>query len=104
MYTEQTQRIIAAIREIPKGRVDTYGNVALRAGYPRGARQVSRILSSLSQKEALPWHRVINKQGRIALGGYGAEEQVARLEGEGVVVICGKVDLSTYGFASVKSV
>ncbi len=84
--SELTQRIINTIRAIPKGHVATYGSIARMAGNPRAARQVSRTLHTLSRKERLPWHRVINSQGRISLRPMnGYEEQKERLEQEGVV-------------------
>ena len=60
-----TQRAIHILQGIPKGSVMTYGQVALLAGSPRGARQVVRILHSLSRKHNLPWHRVVNAKGEI---------------------------------------
>lgn len=90
-YTEATRRIIEAIRSIPYGQVDSYGRIAERAGMPRGARQVVRILSSLSEKENLPWHRVVNAQLVISLKGEGASVQQERLAAEGVEVIGGKI-------------
>lgn len=77
-----TARVIALIARIPPGKVMTYGQVAAVAGNPRGARQVSRILHSCSEKYALPWHRVINARFQVSLPG---EEQIARLQAEGVV-------------------
>ncbi len=62
-----SQRILSVLRAIPKGKVAGYGQVAALAGNPRGARQVARLLHSLSEKEKLPWHRVINSAGRISL-------------------------------------
>ena len=74
------------IKAIPRGKVATYGQIAAMAGDPRGARQVARILHSCSRKDGLPWHRVINRQGRISLPrGYGYEEQKTRLEKEGII-------------------
>ena len=72
-----TERILAVIRAIPKGKTAAYGQVAALAGSPRGARQVARLLHSLSGKEKLPWHRVINAAGRISLPlvGDGAVQQ-----------------------------
>jgi methylated-DNA-protein-cysteine methyltransferase-like protein len=61
-----TQRAIAIIQAIPHGKVMTYGQIARIAGSPRGARQVVRILHSLSKRHRLPWHRVINAKGQIA--------------------------------------
>ncbi len=80
------QRAIAAIKKIPEGNVATYGQIAAMAGSPRGARQVVRVLNSSSEKEGLPWHRVINREGKISLKpGDGYELQKALLEDEGVV-------------------
>ncbi|GGH81542.1 methylated-DNA-protein-cysteine methyltransferase-like protein [Pullulanibacillus pueri] len=62
-----TLRVIEIIKNIPKGQVMTYGQIARLAGSPRGARQVVRILHSSSKKHNLPWHRVINVKGKIAI-------------------------------------
>ena len=69
--------------------------IAALAGVPRGARQVARVLHSLSEGEKLPWHRVIGATGRISLApGAGGAEQARRLKREGVAVGAdGKVDL-----------
>jgi len=77
--------VLHIIKHIPHGRVLTYGRVAALAGQPGGARQVSRILHSMSRKYELPWHRVINSRGRISLGpARGSELQKALLESEGI--------------------
>jgi len=79
------QRAIAVIRKIPRGKVATYGQIAAMAGSPRGARQVVRTLHSSSEKENLPWYRVVNREGRISLkSGSGYELQKAMLTDEGV--------------------
>ncbi|GAB6109334.1 MGMT family protein [Fusibacter bizertensis] len=92
-YTQMTINILGAIREVPYGFVCSYGEVARAAGYPNGARQVVRVLSSLGSKENLPWHRIVNKKGEIALSGDGEFEQIVRLELEGVKFVKeGKVD------------
>jgi len=62
-----TIRAIEVIKSIPLGKVMTYGQIASLAGSPRGARQVVRILHSMSKKYNLPWHRVINSKGQIGL-------------------------------------
>jgi methylated-DNA-protein-cysteine methyltransferase-like protein len=83
-----TRKAVTVIQAIPKGRVLSYGRVAALAGNPRGARQVSRILHSLSDKHDLPWHRVVNAKGKISLArGRGYELQKALLESEGVVFL-----------------
>ena len=94
------QRAIKAIKEIPAGCVSTYGTIAAMAGSPRAARQVVRILHTSSKKEGLPWHRVVNAKGEIALKpGQGFEMQKAMLEGDGIKVdSAGKIDLEIYGW------
>ncbi|WP_055667548.1 MGMT family protein [Desnuesiella massiliensis] len=62
-----TERVVKIIGNIPKGKVMTYGQIAFLCGSPRAARQVVRILHSLSHKYNLPWHRVINSQGKVAI-------------------------------------
>lgn len=96
--TAFTVRVIALIQQIPPGRVATYGLIAAWAGDHRAARQVARILHSCSDKEELPWHRVVNHQGKIALGPCsGYEVQRALLEQEGVQFnLQGRIDFEKY--------
>lgn len=64
----------------------SYGQIAKHAGSPRGARQVVRILHTMSSKYELPWHRVVNAKGEIAIKDEeGSFEQKQRLEDEEVV-------------------
>ena len=96
--TEFTKSVITIIKEIPTGKVMTYGGIATAAGNSRGARQVSRILHSMSKTHNLPWHRIINSKGEISLTGDGLELQKKLLEEEGVQVHKGnKVDLKKNG-------
>lgn len=94
--TPFTERAVEIIKKIPQGNVTTYGQIALMAGNPRAARQVARILHSMSGSLGLPWHRVVNAQGRIALSDPEAFIiQKRMLEAEGVHVdAAGQVDLS----------
>ncbi len=87
-----------AIKSIPRGRVATYAQIAALAGNARGARQVVRVLHASSEKEHLPWHRVINSRGGISLKpGRGFERQRALLRAEGVTVRrLGRVDLEKF--------
>ncbi len=81
-----SRRVKDAIKRIPEGKVATYGQIASVAGNYRAARQVAWVLHSSSQKDNLPWHRVINGKGKISLEpGDGFEEQKRRLQKEGVV-------------------
>ncbi|MBM3315625.1 DNA methyltransferase, partial [candidate division WOR-3 bacterium] len=58
------ERAATIIRQVPAGRVATYGQVAAMAGDPRGAREVVKILRAV---EGLPWHRVISSKGIVSL-------------------------------------
>ena len=93
-----TERAIAIIGSIPEGRVMTYGQIAALAGSPRGARQIVRILHSMSKKYKLPWHRVINAKGRIGLtDDESFTLQKMYLESEGVAVSAeGEIDLAKF--------
>jgi len=81
---ESSKRIIRIIRRIRPGCVLSYGEVARRAGLPGGARTVARILHCCSGKHDLPWHRVVNAQGRISLPDDAGRLQRRRLLAEGV--------------------
>ncbi len=100
LINEFTLRVVRIIKSIPPGKVITYGRTAAAAGNPLGARQVSRILHSMSRKHDLPWHRVINARGKISLPqGGGYEIQKALLEREGISLSDGGViDLEKDGW------
>lgn len=100
MVAPLSQKIIDTIKNIPKGKVATYGQIAAKAGNPQAARQVVRILHIYSEKEHLPWFRVINSKGQISLKpGSGYELQKSLLEGEGVKFNdSDKVDFKKYGW------
>lgn len=85
-------RILAAIRAVPRGQVAGYGHVAQRAGLPGRARLVARILSE-NEDPQLPWHRILRSDGRIAFppGSSPHREQARRLRAEGVQVANGRV-------------
>jgi methylated-DNA-protein-cysteine methyltransferase-like protein len=91
-----TEKVKGIIKKIPRGKVATYGQIAMLAGNPHAARQVVWILHSSSDKDNLPWHRVINKNGRISLKpGQGYEMQISMLSDEGVIF--GKNDTINLG-------
>lgn len=94
-----TERVIQLIQQIPAGSVMTYGQIAMLAGSPRGARQVVRILHSSSKKYKLPWHRVVNAKGAI---GFRDEEmflvQKMALESEGIQFEGDRIDLKQFRY------
>jgi methylated-DNA-protein-cysteine methyltransferase related protein len=80
-----TERVVEIIKNIPEGKIMTYGQIAALAGSPRGARQVVRTLHTLTEKYNLPWHRVINSKGEIGIKDYESHNlQKALLLSEGV--------------------
>lgn len=82
-------KVISFIKSVPKGRVVSYGQVAVVAGSPRAARQVGGILRGLPDNSGVPWWRVVNSQGVISIkGNWVATKEVQKqlLEKEGVVV------------------
>lgn len=95
-----TERVIEIIKAIPEGKVMTYGQIAREAGSPRAARQVVRALHSMSRKHRLPWHRVVNAKGQIALqDDESYQEQLFSLESEGVEIgLNGTIDLEKYQY------
>jgi methylated-DNA-protein-cysteine methyltransferase related protein len=94
-----TESVIRIIKQIPYGQVMTYGQIAKLAGSPRGARQVVRILHSMSKKYSLPWFRVINSKGEIAIADVETcAAQVIFLKDEGIEVVNGIIDLKKYQY------
>jgi methylated-DNA-protein-cysteine methyltransferase related protein len=93
-----TGEVVRVLKEIPKGYVVTYGQIARMAGSPRAARQVVRILHTMSEKHGLPWHRVVNVRGEIAISDEESKNlQRMLLESEGVAFLAdGRVDLSVF--------
>jgi len=91
--------ILRTIAAIPRGRVASYGEIAQRAGLPRRARLVGRVLGLYPELD-LPWQRVLRADGRIAFpaGSRGYREQRNRLIDEGVQVTRGRVDLQRFGW------
>ena len=87
------KQIVKAIRNIPRGKVSTYGGVAKAAGFPGAARQV---VAALRNAVGLPWQRVLGAGGAIKLRGDYAFEQRFRLETEGVTFRGRKVDMKRH--------
>jgi len=88
------------VQGIPRGHVLTYGEVARLAGMSRAARRVAQAMRRAPRGMTLPWHRVVNAQGKISFpeGSAGFQQQKTMLEKEGVVFIKGKIDLNRYGY------
>lgn len=92
------ERVFAAVRQIPRGCVATYGDIAYLVGAPRAARAVGNALHRNPDGDLTPCYRVVNASGRLSpayvFGGEG--KQKALLEADGIVVKNGCVDLERY--------
>lgn len=94
--------VYAVVRRIPRGRVASYGQVALLCGNPRASRAVGWALRrNPAPGEEIPCHRVVNREGRLApafaFGGPDAQRKL--LEAEGVAVDGdGFVDMARYAW------
>ena len=79
-----TKKVELILKNIPPGRVTSYGTVAALAGSPRAARQVVQILH---RTKNIPWHRVVNSRGVIAIKdheGFQEQKMLLAMEGRGV--------------------
>ncbi len=93
------EKIYEVVKSIPKGKVATYGQVALLAGNPHWARVVGYALHVNPAPGIIPCHRVVNREGKVApgfaFGGEGVQRQL--LEEEGIVFEPnGRIDLKKY--------
>lgn len=94
------ERIYEVVKGIPKGRVATYGQVALLAGNPRWARVVGYALHNNPAPGIIPCHRVVNREGKVAEAFVfgGGNVQRTLLEQEGIIFEeDGRIDLKKYG-------
>jgi methylated-DNA-protein-cysteine methyltransferase-like protein len=99
-YTSWVKSVWQVVEGIPRGHVLTYGEVARLAGMGRMARRVSQAMRRAPRDRRLPWHRVVNAQGKISFpeDSRGYRQQRQRLEDEGVVFLQGKIDLDKFGY------
>jgi methylated-DNA-protein-cysteine methyltransferase-like protein len=97
-HHDRYQLIWRTVAAIPFGRVATYGQIAEFAGLRRQARLVGYALHNIPRGLDIPWHRVINAQGRISFppDSEPYRRQLARLADEGIELINGKVNFADY--------
>lgn len=95
---QNVERIWYIVNLIPKGKVMPYGHVADLAGLPGRARFVSYALRQATAEQLLPWHRVINSQGKLSFARHSDAfiKQTELLRLDGVMVESGKISLNQY--------
>jgi methylated-DNA-protein-cysteine methyltransferase-like protein len=82
---EFTQNVWKLAREIPPGRVTTYGLLAVSAGgHPLMARMITHILSKAPVADFIPWHRIVYADGRVWLDKKFKKERLKRYQEEGI--------------------
>lgn len=97
MPTAFTLRIYETVKQIPRGKVASYGQIAMLAGNPRGARGVGFALHHNPEPGVIPCHRVVFKDGSVCTGFAfgGPQVQRALLAAEGVPFLPdGRVDMA----------
>jgi len=96
---ELARQILQVVALIPYGKVASYGQIAKMAGLPKHARLVGYVLKHLDAAAEIPWHRVINSQGKISLSklnDQGENIQRLKLLAEGIMVTGDKINLKQY--------
>ena len=99
-FNAWVKNVWQVVQGIPRGHVLTYGEVARLAGLPRAARRVSQAMRRAPKGVELPWHRVVNAQGKISFpeDSNGYRRQRALLQEEGIVFQGDRIDLQRYGY------
>jgi methylated-DNA-protein-cysteine methyltransferase-like protein len=87
------------VKQIPRGRVLTYGGVAKAIRLRGGARSVGRAMAVTPKGQGIPWHRVLGAGGKILIRGEHAMLQKKLLESEGVAVLESRVKIANYLWA-----
>ena len=97
------QKIYEVVKQIPKGCVATYGQVAALAGNNRWARVVGYALHVNPDPENIPCYRVVNREGRLsdAFAFGGVNQQKVLLEADGIEVVDNRVDLLCYQWKKI---
>ena len=99
---EFRRRVWRLVAKIPRGRVATYGQIAVWLGWPRRARMVGLAMRRCPQ--GVPWQRVVNARGGISLRAAVGSMLTQRilLEQEGVALLSGRVPLARYRWQGPK--
>jgi methylated-DNA-protein-cysteine methyltransferase-like protein len=99
-YSDNYRKIWETVKKIPAGKVASYGQIAKKAGLGSNAKMVGYAMHSLPENSDVPWHRVINAQGKISLRKTQNYYQIQKmlLEKEGIEFINERIDLNKFGW------
>ena len=103
MSRNSYEKIYEVVKQIPKGTVATYGQVAALAGNNRWARVVGYALHVNPDPEGIPCYRVVNREGRLsdAFAFGGVNQQKLLLEADGIEVVDNHVNLEIYQWKKI---
>ena len=103
MEKNSYEKIYDVVRQIPKGCVATYGQVAALAGNKRWARVVGYALHVNPDPDGIPCYRVVNREGKLssAFAFGGINQQEVLLKEDGIEVVDGKVNLEQYQWKKI---
>jgi methylated-DNA-protein-cysteine methyltransferase-like protein len=92
-------RIYQVVKQVPRGKVANYGQIAQIVGVGCDARTVGYAMASTPEGNDVPWQRIVNREGKISLPGKGGEIQRMRLEAEGITFDArGRIDMKRFGW------
>ena len=92
-------RIYKVVRQVPRGKVASYGQIAQIVGKGCHARMVGYAMAGTPEGSGVPWQRIVNREGKVSLPGEGGVIQRMRLEAEGVVFDArGRIDMKRFGW------
>ena len=92
-------RIYEVVKQVPRGKVASYGQMAQIVGAGCDARMVGYAMASTPEGSDVPWQRIVNREGKISLPGKGGEIQRMRLEAEGITFDArGRIDMQRFGW------
>ena len=92
-------RIWDVVKQVPSGRVASYGQIAQIVGQGCGARTVGYAMAATPEGQDIPWQRIVNREGKISLPGKSGEIQRMRLEAEGITFDArGRIDMKRFGW------
>jgi methylated-DNA-protein-cysteine methyltransferase-like protein len=92
-------RIYEVVKQVPRGKVASYGQIAQIVGAGCDARMVGYAMAGTPEGSDVPWQRIVNREGKISLPGKGGVIQRMRLEAEGVVFDArGRIDMKRFGW------
>lgn len=94
--------VYRVVKQIPRGRVTTYGALARALQLRGGARTAGRAMAATPSEKGIPWHRVVGARGKVLIREPYASLQRKLLESEGISLLESRVDLEKHGWTPTK--